>query len=121
MGRIHSSIRFVLVPPSVRQRCAFDHHAVAQVVVPRFARCFTTLLALALACTANTSAQITFSDFRSTTGLHLVGTATQNDSVIDLNSMQPKVVGGIWYFQKQTIADGFTTRFKFQIRDTSGQ
>ena len=66
-------------------------------------------------------AQIDYPDFRSIDGLRLVGTSKQTDSLLDLNGLAPKVSGAVWHYQKQPVANGFSTSFVFQISDTSGQ
>ena len=80
------------------------------------------LIVLALlACAPATHAQIDYADMRSIDRLNLVGTAIQSDSVIDINGFEPKLAGAFWHTEKQHIARGFTTSFRFQITDTSGQ
>lgn len=78
------------------------------------------LIAIVL-CASRVDAQIDYVDMRSLAGLQLVGTAMQSDSVIDINGFAPKLAGGLWHFDKQHVARGFTTSFRFQITDTSGQ
>lgn len=78
------------------------------------------LIAIHVAAT-DASAQIDYGDFRSVDGLRFAGTARQNDSILELNAVGPKLSGAVWYFQKQPISRGFITSFVFQVADTSGQ
>ncbi|MBC8145289.1 MAG: hypothetical protein H7X80_06860, partial [bacterium] len=122
MGCVRTTIGSLPLQNRIRQSTAVDAHAVIEVARRLFSRTrFACLAFAALVCTIHASAQIYYPDFRTITGLRIVGTASASDSVIDLNARQPKVAGGIWHNDQQPIANGFATRFKFQVIDTSGQ
>jgi hypothetical protein len=73
-----------------------------------------------------TSAQIHYSDFSTTDGLTLLGTATRAGNVLRLTparAIRPCAAGGAWYSVRQSIRAGFTSRFAFRIThfgDTTG-
>jgi hypothetical protein len=89
---------------------------------------YITFAALALTLvlisgTRHASAQNSpnFPDFSSTTGLNLVGDATQFNSVLRLTSAQLGQVGAAWYINKQEVGGGFVTVFNFQVTAPGGQ
>lgn len=62
-------------------------------------------------------AQIAFDDFSSTSGLALLGDASQSVDRLQLTSSAIGQAGAAWYTTKQHIAEGFETRFEFQLSD----
>jgi hypothetical protein len=59
----------------------------------------------------------TYSDFSSTGGLNLVGSAAQNGNALRLTPSAGSMTGSAWYTQKQHVSDGFTTSFSFRFFD----
>jgi hypothetical protein len=57
----------------------------------------------------------TYTDFSSTAGLSLVGSAAQNANVLRLTPAAPGLVGSAWYSQKQHVSAGFATTFSFRL------
>ena len=60
-----------------------------------------------------------YTDFSSTAGLSLVGSAAQNGNVLRLTPAAPGLVGSAWYTQKQHVSAGFTTTFSFRLPNGS--
>jgi hypothetical protein len=80
-----------------------------------------TILAAAagLSC-CNCRADFTFADFSSTTGLTLVGNPTVNGTNLRMTAALEGQLGAAWYVDKQSIAGGFTTEFRFRITEPGG-
>ncbi len=64
---------------------------------------------------------IRYSDFSSTAGLNLVGSATQLGNVLRLTPAADTVSGQAWATIKQPCAAGFDTRFRFQYSNTGSR
>jgi hypothetical protein len=58
---------------------------------------------------------ISYTNFISTAGLNLVGSAAQTNSVLRLTPAAASQVGNAWATNKQSCAAGFSTRFQFQM------
>jgi hypothetical protein len=71
-------------------------------------------MCLSLAAAVNASA-FTYTDFSSTAGLNLVGSAAQNGSVVRLTPATEAQYGAMWYNANPYVANGFTTSFQFRI------
>lgn len=63
------------------------------------------------------AALIVFSDFATTTGLNLVGDATQFNNRLRLTPAESGKVGGAWIDAKQLVAEGFRTTFAFEVAE----
>jgi Legume lectin domain len=76
-------------------------------------------LVMAISCAAAqiASAAFTYPNFSSTAGLNLVGTTSQFGSRLRLTSAQVHQVGGVWTTSKQSVANGFSTSFAFEVSD----
>jgi hypothetical protein len=61
-----------------------------------------------------------FPDFSDTTGLQLVGVAAPFGNALRLTPSVPFQVGGVAPVAKQPVADGFETRFQFQVTAPAG-
>jgi hypothetical protein len=89
-------------------------------------RKLATLFALALLCVCSSipaTAQLAYNDFSSLTGLTTRGTAVQATSgdkqVLRLTTDgQAHVSGAVWGTAQQSLGNGFTTAFTFQISHT---
>lgn len=74
------------------------------------------LLVLAVGATiVPAQGTIVYSDFSSTTGLSLVGSATRVGDRLRLTPSAPLQAGGAWFAERQSVADGFDTTFQFAI------
>jgi hypothetical protein len=71
-------------------------------------------LILSLAGALSASA-FTYTDFSSTAGVNLVGSAAQNGSFVRLTPATEAQYGAMWYTTPQYVANGFTTTFQFRI------
>ncbi len=71
-------------------------------------------LLLSLASALSASA-FTYTDFSSTAGVNLVGSAAQNGSFVRLTPATEAQYGAMWYATPQYVANGFTTTFQFRI------
>lgn len=63
------------------------------------------------------AANFQYSDFSSTAGLSLVGSATQNGNVLRLTPADYYQAGAAWYNTQVPVAGGFQTTFQFQFSD----
>ena len=83
----------------------------------------TLLLAIAAAMPAR--GQFNYSDFSSVAGLNLISDAIQSNKELRLTTKTINYntgdVGAAWYGTKQNVANGFMTRFQFQISDTGNE
>lgn len=75
---------------------------------------------LAILATSLTSAQAIFTDFSSTIRLKLLGNASIVESNLQLTPLLNSQVGGAWLKTPQHVANGFDTRWDFQIFPASG-
>jgi hypothetical protein len=66
---------------------------------------------------ASNGPAFTYPDFSSTSGLNLTGDAAQVGTVLRLTTPAQNLKGAAWYTQKQPVAGGFTTSFRFRITD----
>jgi hypothetical protein len=66
------------------------------------------------------SSGFAFSDFADTTGLQVSGEATQVGSVLRLTPASLDQAGGVSHLSKQPVANGFETRFQFQMTAVGG-
>jgi hypothetical protein len=66
------------------------------------------------------SSGFSFSDFADTTGLQVIGDATQVGNVLRLTSASPVQTGAVSHFGTQPVSEGFETRFQFQITAPGG-
>ena len=62
-----------------------------------------------------------FSNFSSTTGLTLNGSATATANLIRLTPTQQSEAGSVWFNTKQPLTNGFTTTFSFRIWNDQGE
>lgn len=76
------------------------------------------LAGLALAGTAR--ADFVYNDFSSTAGLTMVHSSFASSGVLRLTNTATFQAGVTWTNQKVTVADGFTTMFKFRITNPGG-
>lgn len=85
---------------------------------------FWTLLAVVVLVSVPSFAQIAFQDFSSTTGLALNGTAAQATNTYGSQPWQvlrlapdtaQHKAGSAWFTTQQSIANGFTAKFQFQV------
>jgi hypothetical protein len=65
-------------------------------------------------------AEFAFDDFSSTQGLQLVSDAGKKGSVLRLTRAEDFKSGAAWFVQKQAVANGFETTFRFQLTDQGG-
>ncbi len=77
----------------------------------------TQCLIVSIGLLLKTSAALafTYTDFSSTAGLNLVGSAAQNGNALRLTPATGDLVGSAWYTQKQHVSAGFTTSFSFRL------
>src|SRR5262245_13627940 len=66
------------------------------------------------------SSGFSFPNFADTTGLQVTGDATQVGNVLRLTSASLDQAGGVSYLSKRPVANGFETRFQFQITALGG-
>jgi hypothetical protein len=64
---------------------------------------------------ASNGPAFTYPDFSSITGLNLTGDAAQVTTLLRLTTPAQNLKGAAWYTQKQPVAGGFTTSFRFRI------
>ena len=64
---------------------------------------------------AQLTAQITFNNFSSTTGLTLNGSAARSGSVLRLTPATVGQAGSAWFNTAQPVQQGFTSKFDFQV------
>lgn len=65
-------------------------------------------------------ADFNYTDFTSTSGLTLNGTAAQAGSIIRLTPLGSGHAGNIWRSPQEGLTDGFVTRFRFRAFEGSG-
>src|SRR5947207_6877078 len=65
-------------------------------------------------------AQIAFPDFADMQGMRLVSAARQHGNALRLTPAKNDVAGAAWYTEKQQIAGGFETEFRFQLTENGG-
>lgn len=75
----------------------------------------SAIICIALLLKGSAALAFTYTDFSSTAGLSLVGSAAQNGNVLRLTPAAPSQVGSAWYTQKQHVSAGFTTSFSFRL------
>ncbi|MAF11308.1 hypothetical protein CMK11_12730 [Candidatus Poribacteria bacterium] len=61
--------------------------------------------------------RVAYTSFASTEGLALVGDAQQHESRLRLSSSDASQTGAAWHYAKQQVADGFETRYQFQLSE----
>lgn len=61
-----------------------------------------------------------FTDFSSTAGLRLAGSAKAADRVLRLTPAERDQAGAVWFERKQIVSAGFETAFQFQLTDRGG-
>ncbi|NRA95488.1 MAG: hypothetical protein HRU14_04695 [Planctomycetes bacterium] len=76
------------------------------------------VLAMSLAPVAN--AQIAYTDFSSTAGMILNGSAAQNGNVLRITPNLGGQAGTAWYQSQVPVSVGFSTTFVFQMAPASG-
>lgn len=82
-------------------------------------RCLV-LVVLTLLGAKTTRADFNYSDFSSTGGLNLVGTAAQSGSNVRLTPASANQAGAAWHAAQQQIVEGFSTTFTFRITSPGG-
>lgn len=80
--------------------------------------CLLFFVVLLMLCTITARGQISFP--ASLVGYNYVGSAARNSNSIILTPTGISQVGGVWYNQKQSVANGFVTRFQFKIAAKGG-
>lgn len=65
-------------------------------------------------------ADITYADFSSIDGLTLNGSASQVGNVLRLTPDLQSQLGTAWYTEQQSVENGFTSSFQFQITHSGG-
>lgn len=61
------------------------------------------------------SAQLNYTDFSTTAGLNLVGSATVNSNTLLVTPSAPRTAGAAWSAAKQSVAGGFTSSMVVRI------
>ncbi|MBI4905571.1 MAG: hypothetical protein HY820_18205 [Acidobacteria bacterium] len=80
-------------------------------------------LPCAMLCAAQEPGWFTFEDFASTPRLSMVGSAGRARNILRLTPPIPNLSGAAWYQEKQYVAGGFDTTFRFLLtgQDSSHQ
>jgi hypothetical protein len=80
-----------------------------------------SLSALLLAgSTAPVRADFVYTDFSSTAGLNLVGSAAQVGNVVRLTPAATQLIGTMWFAASQNAPASFSTTFQFRFTDLGG-
>jgi hypothetical protein len=78
-------------------------------------RILATLVVSAWLAAASSAQSFTYSDFTSTAGLALNGSAAPLGTVLELTPAANGQSGSVWYSQPVVVASGFDTTFRFSI------
>ena len=81
---------------------------------------FLAITSLALVSLPASATTFVFNDFRSTSGLTLLGNATTSANALRTTGAVENQVGAAWYNTLVNVAGGFDTYFKFQITNRGG-